>query len=362
MPKGVKPEDSKLTLEIPELPPSPLESEKSYTLSPRQTRSATISLHIDMDLNTLFKFIKSYDGSRETVNSFIINCNNAYELATEIQKPILFKYILSQLQGKAELACSIKEFGSWEQLKEFLKTQFSERKHYAHLLTDLQESRQGPQENVNQYSLRIETCLSQLLTEISLGNTKKSEIAGRTAAMEDLALHHFLMGLHPRLSNIIRCRNPKNLNEATNLAISEERIQQSLYKRNISQSDSRSNNFNTNINRRFQSKPGPSNTQHLQQSRNPQPSQQTRVMPQISGLFCRYCKATGHDIKDCRKREYYNSRYRNPQQQGRPPGPNQSSYRALPHVNFVTDEPAEDTGHDEPDFSPCNPDTDTLNE
>lgn len=297
--KGIKPENSKLTIDIPDLPPSPVGSDKSPGLSPRYTRSSQAT---DMDLNTLFKFIKSYDGSRETLNSFIINCNNAYELATENQKPILFKYILSQLHGKAELACSIKEFASWEQLKDFLKTQFSERKHYAHLLTDLQESRQGPQENVNQYSLRIETCLSQLLTEISLSNTKKSELAGRTAAMEDLALHHFLMGLQPRISSIVRCRSPRNLNEAINLAISEERIQQTVYRRN--QTDNKPRMQTQTQFRQNQYRPPQrlSNTYQTQQT--PNSSQQMS----LSNVTCRYCKNIGHTIENCRKRQYNNSR------------------------------------------------------
>ncbi|KAL4721260.1 hypothetical protein ACJJTC_000227 [Scirpophaga incertulas] len=66
--------------------------------------------------------------------------------------------------------------------------------NYAHLLMDLQESRQGPNENVSKFSLKIETCLSQLLTEISISTTKQKELVGRTAAMEELALHHYPYG------------------------------------------------------------------------------------------------------------------------------------------------------------------------
>ncbi|KAL0901154.1 hypothetical protein ABMA27_006466 [Loxostege sticticalis] len=278
---------------------------------------------LNIDLNILLKFVKPYDGNRETLNSFIINCNNAYNLATEVQKHILFKYILCQLQGKAEVACSIKEFNSWEQLKDFLKTQFSERKHYSHLLTDLQECKQGQNENVSQYSLRVETCLSQLLTEISLSNTKAKELPGRTAAMEDLALHHYLMGLYPRISNIVRCRSPKTLNEAINLAISEERIQQTLYRKSPSeQSKSSNNRFN---------KPRPNNTQ----STNSQT--QSSSNPSTSGLVCRYCKFPGHSIENCRKREYNNKiKSQN----------FQSNNQQFRKVNFVQEQ---DEGHDEID-------------
>lgn len=292
MPK--KGEEVKLSVDIQDDP-----EVKSPLGSPRLTRAAAAAAaatEAELPLSTLFKFVKSYDGSRETVNSFIINCNNAYELASVIQRPILFKYILSQLTGKAELACSIKEFTSWVQLKEFLKTQFSERKHYAHLLTDLQESKQGPQENVNQFSLRVETHLSQLLTEITLSNTKVKELPGRCAAMEDLALHHFLMGLHPRISNIVRCRSPKNLNEAINMAISEERIQQSLYS-----SYKRPPMENKSI---VKPKPGPSRPTTSHGSSNNHPSKTGNDTP-----FCRYCKSSGHDISTCKKREFYNNKY-----------------------------------------------------
>lgn len=256
----------------------------------------------ELDLNILLKFIKPYDGSRETLNSFIINCNNAYDLATDIQKPIVFKYILCQLNGKAEIACSIKEFISWDQLKDFLKNQFSERKHSSHLLMELQDCKQSLNETVSQFSLRIETCLSQLLTEISLTTPKVKELAGRTAAMEELALHHFLMGLHPRISNITRCRAPKSLNEATNIAISEERIQQTLYK-----------SAPRPVNRPMRNSFVP--RQAFQNAQKQIPQNPTNYMkqdfpvPSRNQLICRYCKNIGHSIENCKKREYNNRTY-----------------------------------------------------
>ncbi|CAK1542645.1 unnamed protein product [Leptosia nina] len=209
----------------------------------RSKKKLPTTSKLEIDLSTLLKFIKPFDGARETLNSFLVNCSNAYELASDQQKDILFKYILCQLQGKAQNACSVKEFANWPQLKEFLKNQFSERKH-AHLLTDLQQCKQQITETVSQYALRIETCLSQLLTEISISHGHKSrEMVGRTAAMEELALHHFQMGLITRISNVVWCKSPKTLNEAVNIAISEEKIQQFLFKQNPSGSRQEKPNF-----------------------------------------------------------------------------------------------------------------------
>nr|XP_032522676.1 uncharacterized protein LOC116774130 [Danaus plexippus plexippus] len=227
-------------------------------------------------------------------------------------------------------------------ISEFLKTQFNERKYYSHLLLELQESRQGlqenvtqyalrmetylsqllteislstsklkelpartaamedlvlhhflmgllktvfnpesrqgPQENVNQYALRMETYLSQLLTEISFSTSKLKELVGRTAAMVDLVLHHFVMGLQPRISNIVRCKSPKTLNEAINFAVSEERSVRP---------NSRSVPFQRALPNTPPRRPFNNNN---------------------SSLFCRYCKMNGHKISTCKKRECNNSK------------------------------------------------------
>lgn len=288
----------KETLQVPQDTLLPTESEDERPLeNQRSTRSkkntATQSFNGELDLSILLKFIKPYNGTRETLNSFIINCNNAYELASPSQKIIVFKYILCQLSGKAETACSIKEFQSWEQLRDFLKTQFSERKHFSHLLMELQETRQLPGENVNSFSLKIENLLSQLLTEISLNNTKAKELPGRIAAMEELALHHFSIGLHPRISNIIRCKSPKNLNEAINFATSEERIQETLYQFNNSSRPNKSQKHQHTLQNQIFSK----NTEPIKKNfQTRSPSNQT--------IICNYCKNPGHSIENCIKRRY----------------------------------------------------------
>lgn len=303
-----------------------------------------------VQIGTLFKFIKPFDGTREKLNSFLTNCDNAIALASEAQKSILFKFVLSQLEGKAETACSIKEFDSWDQLSEFLKTQFGERKHYAHLLTDLQECRQLPNEAVNQFALRLETCLSKLLTEVTLSNKRKSELVGRIAAMEDLALHTFLLGLKPNVSNLVRGKNPSNLNDAVNLAVSEEKILNMLYKRNSSSTSQNSMSQRPLQKTSFIFKPAVHNV-----NTKPQVFEQTNQT--VQNLFCRYCKTQGHVLENCKKREYNNIRFRVPQTSSQfQQRPNQNQYnqnysKARPaRVNCATTDdyynPSETQSHD----------------
>lgn len=252
-----------------------------------------------IDLNILIRFINKFDGSRDKLNAFLNNCKNALNLASASQTDILFKYILSQLEGRAEVACSIKEFEKWEQLEEFLKENFGEKKHYSHLLSELQNSKQQYNESVNQFGLRVETCLSKLLTEInvSIPTNKKQELAGRVAAMEDLALHTFVSGLQSKLSTVLRCRNPKTLNEAINFAVSEEKLLHSANKPPQGHDRSR-----PSTSREYMYKPSVHTSQQLAITNSPHSS---------NPLICRYCKAEGHSIEKCRKREYNNSRRQN---------------------------------------------------
>ncbi|CAK1603214.1 unnamed protein product [Parnassius mnemosyne] len=265
-----------------------------------------------IDMNFLSKFINKFDGNREKLNAFLNNCRNAISLASPSQQDIILKYILSQLEGRAESACSIKEFENWQQLEEFLKNQFGEKKHYAALLSDLQDCCQTNSETVNQFALRVETCLSKLLTEIniSIPTKKKGELTGRVAAMQDLALHTFVSGLNPRLSTVVRCRDPETLNEAIGFAVSEEKILQTSSKRNPS-----ANNTSSPNQRRWPQRQSQPSRNPIQRGYSNNTNSQG---PSTSGLpVCRYCKNVGHTIENCRKREFNNNRFRDQNNQRR---------------------------------------------
>ncbi|XP_072934805.1 uncharacterized protein [Epargyreus clarus] len=103
-------------------------------------------------------------------------------LASADQQVILCKYIISQLEGKAQIACSLKTFLTWQDLKQFLKTNFGEKKHSSHLLIDLQNCRQSPSESVSQFSLRLETCLTRIQADIHYSCSDRSQLPGHSSS------------------------------------------------------------------------------------------------------------------------------------------------------------------------------------
>jgi hypothetical protein len=273
-------------------------------------------------LSVLTKFIKPYNGDRESLPAFLTNCENAISLATADQQNVLCKYIISQLEGKAQVICSLKTFSEWEDIKIFLRNTFGEKKHATHLLVDLQNCRQLPNEDVTKYSLRIEQILTRIQSDIHYNCKESKELVGRIAAMEDLALNTFLLGLNSNISTIVRCRNPSSLNEAVQHAIEEEKLF------NLSKSSAPKYSKQCSIcnksghtssdcylkNKKYNNKPNSQfhNSFHVNSNPNnsnfkPYSNQRNNYNP----VTCHYCKNVGHTIDQCRKRQYNMARREN---------------------------------------------------
>lgn len=297
----------------------------------------------------LMRFIKTFNGDRDRLSPFIKNCENAMNMANEHQKPILFQYILSQLEGKAEIACSIKIFDVWHDLKTFLRFTFGESKHREHLLLDLQKCKFKPLETITQYSIRIETCLTRLQTDIANSTTDQSELKGRLASTEDLALQTFLLGLPPTISIVVRCRNPRNLNDAIEIATQEEKLQNFMQSSASKTTESRTLKCRIcgkigHVDRNCFSNRRPINSVSQQNPTItfPQTDRTTNTYSKPTNYsnsnICRYCKNIGHDISVCRKRQFNNNLAQQRQQSNSLFGPKRVNNIEEVFENNLTDE------------------------
>lgn len=291
------------------------DSESSSSESQNQSSKVTIrkkekpKMTSSITLSVLTKFIKPYNGDRELLPAFLTNCENAFSLASTDQQNVLCKYIVSQLEGKAQLACCLKKFSTWPEIKQFLKATFGEKKHSTHLLVDLQNCKQLPTEDVTQYSLRVESCLTRLQSDIHYSCDDDKELIGRLAAMEDLALNTFLLGINSNYSHIVRCRNPKTLSDAITHAIEEEK----LYK--LSRLAQRQNKQCSICQKsghlasdcyKNKTKTSSPNFHHV--NSNPHVAHGNNQNSRFSSnKTCAYCKKPGHLIGECRKLKFKNN-------------------------------------------------------
>lgn len=253
-----------------------------------------------VEINTLFKFIKPFDGDREKLVPFLNNCDSAFNLANEDQGTILLAYTKAQLTGKAEAACANHVFRTWDALKEYLKSMYSDKKHHGHLLMELLSCKQIANETVSQYMYRIETCLKRVLTSIQQGRHPQEELPGRIASMNDLALHTFILNAKPEISQMLRAREITKLNEAFNIAIEEEKValllNQQKPEKKFCNNCKRSGHTAQNCFR----KSGSNATQNKNSSK--------LILNSTGVKTCKYCKAKGHNIFECEKRKRANQR------------------------------------------------------
>lgn len=59
-----------------------------------------------LSIDNLLKFIDSYDGNRDNLSCWLTNCDRAFSLAQECQKPILFAFVQNKLIDKAQSTCA----------------------------------------------------------------------------------------------------------------------------------------------------------------------------------------------------------------------------------------------------------------
>lgn len=312
------------------------EAETSYSdysdsvISPAVTKQKS-KMSDKVTLSFLTKFIKPYKGDRESLPAFLTNCENAISLASTDQQGILCKFILSQLEDKAQLACCLKKFSTWPEIKTFLKSTFGEKKHSTHLLVDLQNCKQMPSEDVMQYSLRIETCLTRMQSDIHYSCDNKDELVGRLAASEDLARDTFLLGINSNISTIVRSSHPKTLSEAISKAIEEEKIynlsklgnrtfkQCSIcHKNGHNASDCFKNKLKhttssyhtVNFNSRFPKNNNQNGSDNSQNNLNSNTYQRKFMSNYNPNKICAYCKNQGHLLNECRRLKFKNNNMR----------------------------------------------------
>jgi len=255
-----------------------------------------------VDLNTLFKFVKPFDGDRDKLLPFLNTVDSAFNIATQDQATILLAYTKAQLSGKAESACSNHVFNDWESLKTYLKSLYADKKHYGHLLMELLNCRQEETETIAQFMVKLETILKRVLSSTQQINRNPTELPGRLAAMNDIALHTFILNVKSNISQMLRARNIETLNEAFNFALEEEKIQLLI-------KEQRQSRGKQNIN--FHAK-------HYYKPTNPQITNKTIQNPSFKPMFnvatpkfCRYCRYSGHDINECRKKKYNDQNFQN---------------------------------------------------
>lgn len=299
----------------------------------------------NLSLDFLSKLIpEKFDGDRYKLRSFIKQVDAVFELAKPDQITPLLLFVKSKIIGKArdqiDIHCNLT---TWKDISELLLNLYQDKKSFDQLLEELNNLKQGNNESISQYYQRLEDVSSRVLANVHANETDKDLLKGRLVMVNDMTLNRFIYHTHPHISQMLRYRNFKNINEALSAALAEEKA----LRINSNQNRPRvSNNYNNNYKNNFtsfQANSHPrnnfrSNDNHQKSmSRSVHFNQESKIPPKQ----CRYCKKLGHTIDECRKREYFNARKSN--NQG-----NNHTHDNKKNINFQTADFRTDSPHSGP--------------
>lgn len=287
-------------------------------LKPSVPTMSQADLKPTVGLETLLKLIPDFDTAQPAqVYRFIRSCDSAFEIASLQQRSILITFALNKIIGPGASDIHSKQFSLWTELKTYLIQKFSQTKTLAHLYLELQSMFQKSNESITNYFLRVDLSRSKILEKIAT-EVKDSTFEGRKATAEETALNVFINGIHSDIGTMLRVHSFNQLSDAGNFAIQEEKIRnmnaarQRLYRNDVAPPTT------SQIRRQM---PVGNQTQRPYQNA-PQISNNTKT----SSKFCNYCKNPGHEISECRKREY-NNRMKNNQK---------TQYQYQPRLNPPT--------------------------
>ncbi|XP_076677803.1 uncharacterized protein LOC143373941 [Andrena cerasifolii] len=294
-----------------------------------------------LKLEFLIKLIPdAFDGDRYRLRSFIKQVDSVFELAKQEQEVPLLLYVKSKIVGKAreqiDIHCNLT---TWPEISELLISLYQDKKTLDQLFEELHSIRQEQNESVTQFYQRLEDLSSRILGTLHAVHSEDTTLSGRLAMVNDMALNRFIYHTHPQISQMLRYREFKSVNNAFTAAVAKEKALCLRYdnnqflrckiclRTNHSTKDCRAKkqyptqnrvvNYNAPSNRMINPQNYNNNFQRMRSS--PSSSAYTnsnstsnlhsnRAEVAQGTIQCNYCKKFGHSIQECRKRQYNNSR------------------------------------------------------
>lgn len=135
-------------------------------------------------------------------------------MCTETQRFLLVIHIKNKLRGKAAQLISSRNPNSYLEIKQLLNLHFGDSRDLTSLIQDLQRLRQLSNESPLTYFNRLQVLNAKMQANINKSNQSNEQKKAQTDLIETMALNTLLTGLDPRIGQIVRASNPKDLLEA----------------------------------------------------------------------------------------------------------------------------------------------------
>lgn len=174
-----------------------------------------------VSLKQTVELIPEFDGETSALQTFISECQQAFDNTRPENQPILLKYIKRKLKGKAQEFMAHSSAISLKQFLSELEKGFSIADDYSTIFVDVANLRQGDDESVISYVAKARKFLFQL-TELARKNDSTLNYNSKILEHDQFVTKSFCGGLLPEIEIRVNLRNPSCLQQATEFALEAE--------------------------------------------------------------------------------------------------------------------------------------------
>jgi hypothetical protein len=175
-----------------------------------------------MWVSEALKLVSPFKGDREEVLAFISNVNTAFEVVNPDNADTLYKFMLTRISGEPRTAISHRDLENLDELREFFKNTYTEKRTLDFHATQLFGARQEKNESISERIQKSQR-LSSKFREAALQDCQDEERGGMVALAGKLRNICFVQGiLWDRVQTIVRSRNSTTFDEIAETALEEE--------------------------------------------------------------------------------------------------------------------------------------------
>jgi hypothetical protein len=170
----------------------------------------------------VLKLVAPFKGEKRDVLAFIANVDSAFEVIDPRNEGTLFKFMLTRISGEPRTAIAHRNLENWEELKEFLKNTYTEKRTLDYHANRLFSSKQSKAESVSEWIQHVQK-LGSKFREAALQDCKQDERAGILKLADKLRNICLIQGLYSdRIQTIVRSRNHSSFDDIVETALEEE--------------------------------------------------------------------------------------------------------------------------------------------
>jgi hypothetical protein len=173
-------------------------------------------------MSEALKLITHFNGNKQEVLTFISNVNTAFEVINPTHADRLYKFVLTRISGEPRIAITHRNLDQWEELREFLRNTYAEKRTLDFHANQLFQAKQENSESFSGWIQRIQA-LGSKFREATLKDCMQAERAGILTLSDRLRNICFTQGLQSdRIQTIVRSRNQDDFDEIAETALEEE--------------------------------------------------------------------------------------------------------------------------------------------